>query len=57
MSGEPPKKPSVELFTFGETLGVGAFGKVVLATHKETGEQFAAKVLRCVFEGLIQVFM
>eukprot|EP00161_Ancyromonas_sigmoides_P015840 TRINITY_DN419_c0_g1_i2.p1 TRINITY_DN419_c0_g1~~TRINITY_DN419_c0_g1_i2.p1 ORF type:complete len:279 (-),score=19.98 TRINITY_DN419_c0_g1_i2:708-1544(-) len=45
MSGDPPKKPSVELFTFGETLGVGAFGKVVLATHKETGEQFAAKVL------------
>ena len=39
------KKPSVSDFTFGSTIGFGSYGRVVLATHKETQVQYAAKIL------------
>lgn len=36
-------KPTADDYTFGKTLGKGAFGDVVLATHNLTGKVFAAK--------------
>jgi len=32
-------------YEFGETLGTGNFSKVILGTHKRTGEKFAIKVI------------
>ena len=32
-------------YTFGDTLGTGNFSKVILGTHKKTGEKFAIKVI------------
>eukprot|EP00163_Fabomonas_tropica_P004796 TRINITY_DN1424_c0_g1_i2.p1 TRINITY_DN1424_c0_g1~~TRINITY_DN1424_c0_g1_i2.p1 ORF type:complete len:225 (-),score=64.14 TRINITY_DN1424_c0_g1_i2:242-859(-) len=40
-----PGRTGAEAFDFTTELGVGAYGKVVLATKKDTGEKFAAKVL------------
>lgn len=39
------KKKKVEDFEFGDVLGEGAFGAVVLGTDKETGKQYAVKML------------
>lgn len=39
------KKKKVEDYEFGDVLGEGAFGAVVLGTDKETGKQFAIKML------------
>jgi serine/threonine protein kinase len=35
-----------EVFTLGETLGQGSYGMVRAATHKETGQQYAVKILQ-----------
>jgi 3-phosphoinositide dependent protein kinase-1 len=53
---EPPKPPersikyvqrhvSIKEFSKGESLGVGNFSEIFIATHKETGERFALKVI------------
>lgn len=34
-----------EKYTLGEVLGQGAFGKVVRCTHKDSGTEFAIKVM------------
>lgn len=42
----PPPLPTIDSYTMKQTLGVGAFGKVKLAEHKETGELFAIKCIQ-----------
>jgi serine/threonine protein kinase len=46
----PPAPPAAPLtigsYVMKETLGVGAFGKVKLAEHRETGELFAIKCIQ-----------
>ena len=34
-----------DVFTLGEVLGQGSYGTVRAATHKETGQQYAVKIL------------
>mmetsp|Transcript_1691 Transcript_1691/g.5141 ORF Transcript_1691/g.5141 Transcript_1691/m.5141 type:complete len:524 (+) Transcript_1691:138-1709(+) len=38
-------KRSIDHYVLGKTLGIGSFGKVKLAVHKETGIKVAIKVL------------
>jgi len=40
-----PRAKHAEDFTFGETLGHGSFGDVIKAVDKETGQEFAIKVI------------
>jgi hypothetical protein len=35
-----------DVFTLGEVLGQGSYGTVRAATHKETGQQYAVKILQ-----------
>lgn len=35
----------IDDFILGDTLGEGTFGKVKIATHCQTGEKFAVKIL------------
>jgi len=43
MADQGGKKPSPSDYEWQQVLGEGAFGDVVLATHKENGQQFAVK--------------
>lgn len=45
-SAAPPPLPSINNYVLKQTLGVGAFGKVKLAEHKETGQLFAIKCIQ-----------
>lgn len=40
-----PRAKHAEDFVFGETLGHGSFGAVVRATDKETGTEYAIKII------------
>ena len=44
-STQPDYKPKASEFTLGTCLGEGNFCRVHLGTHKQTGEQFAIKVM------------
>jgi hypothetical protein len=41
-----PKKASLKDFAMGEEIGVGNFTRIMLATHKPTGELFALKLIQ-----------
>jgi len=41
-----PGKSALSMYKLGKTLGTGGFATVKLATHKETGEQYAAKIMQ-----------
>ena len=41
-----PAMPSLLDYELGETLGQGAFGRTVAATHKASGRDVAVKILR-----------
>jgi len=43
--GGGAQKRSIDHYVLGKTLGIGSFGKVKLAVHKETGIKVAIKVL------------
>ena len=40
------KKLDLEEFNILQTLGIGSFGRVRLALHKESGEYCALKILK-----------
>ncbi|GAM19961.1 hypothetical protein SAMD00019534_031360 [Acytostelium subglobosum LB1] len=40
-----PKKKTIDDFTIGKVLGEGSYGAVVLGTDKDTGVQYAIKIL------------
>ena len=40
-----PAMPSLLDYELGETLGQGAFGRTVAATHKASGRDVAVKIL------------
>jgi 3-phosphoinositide dependent protein kinase-1 len=44
-NGGPKPKKTVDDFEFGEVIGEGSYGEVKLATEKDTGAVFAAKIL------------
>jgi len=44
-STQTPRAKHAEDFIFGETLGHGSFGDVIKAVDKETGQEFAIKVI------------
>lgn len=39
------KKPTIEEYELGKTLGEGAYGKVMLAKEKKTGQMVAVKTV------------
>lgn len=43
--------PHMNRYVLKQKLGEGAFGSVTLATHAETGHDFAIKTLKCKVSG------
>lgn len=42
---ESSEKPEISAFTLGRQIGEGNFSRIVVATHKESNEVFALKVI------------
>jgi hypothetical protein len=45
------KKPTAGDYNFGQLLGEGAFARVVHAKNKETGKEYAVKIMEKKFIG------